>query len=296
MKIAVGIATAGRPEMLHATIGHIARQTRQPDMVVICPAAPGDVDPAGYDDGGCRPEIIHGPRGLTHQRNTIIEACRAADMLIFFDDDFLAADDFIAQALRIFEAAPEIAMATGDVLADGIAGPGISVQEAADILASAAPVAEHSMARVFNAYGCNMVLRMAPVIAYHVRFDENLPLYGWQEDVDFSRQMAAFGKIVKSNLLRGVHLGVKSGRYSGLRFGYSQIANPLYMLRKKSLRVRQTFWHVFWQIFCNVSKNVIRAPAPEPWIDRVGRLRGNALAFVDMLRGRLDPGRILDMN
>jgi hypothetical protein len=104
--------------------------------------------------------------------------------------------------------------------------------------------------------------------------------------------MAAFGKIVKCNVLRGVHLGVKGGRNSGLRFGYSQIANPLYLLRKRSIRLQD----VCWLIFRNVSKNIIRSPAPEPWIDRLGRLRGNALAVVDMLRGRLDPGRILDMN
>jgi len=34
---------------------------------------------------------------------------------------------------------------------------------------------------------------------------------------------------------------------------------------------------------------------PEPWVDRRGRVRGNLMAFRDLLRGRLDPRRILEI-
>ena len=77
-----------------------------------------------------------------------------------------------------------------------------------------------------------MIVRTAPVLAHGLRFDENLPLYGWLEDIDFARSIAPYGRVVKSMLLRGVHLGVKRGRTSGVKLGYSQIANPLYMLEK----------------------------------------------------------------
>ena len=77
-----------------------------------------------------------------------------------------------------------------------------------------------------------MIVRTAPVLAHGLRFDDNLPLYGWLEDIDFARSIAPYGRVVKSMLLRGVHLGVKRGRTSGVKLGYSQIANPLYMLRK----------------------------------------------------------------
>jgi GT2 family glycosyltransferase len=66
-----------------------------------------------------------------------------------------------------------------------------------------------------------------------VMFDERLPLYGWQEDVDLSRRLAAFGTVVKVPAARGVHLSVKLGRNSGVRLGYSQIANPLYLSFKR---------------------------------------------------------------
>jgi hypothetical protein len=89
----------------------------------------------------------------------------------------------------------------------------------------------------------------------------------------------------------GVHLGVKSGRISGLRFGYSQIANPLYLHRKGTLALSRAVR----QMTRNVLSNAARALRPEPWCDRRGRLRGNALAARDWLRGRLDPRRILDL-
>ncbi|AZO77314.1 hypothetical protein B5U98_17255 [Bosea sp. Tri-39] len=39
-----------------------------------------------------------------------------------------------------------------------------------------------------------------------------------------------------STALRGVHRAVKRGRTSGLRVGYSQIANTVYLARKGTMR------------------------------------------------------------
>jgi hypothetical protein len=39
----------------------------------------------------------------------------------------------------------------------------------------------------------------------------------------------------------------------------------------------------------------VRSPWPEPWADRFGRFRGNLLALADWARGRLSPGRILEL-
>ena len=88
-----------------------------------------------------------------------------------------------------------------------------------------------------------------------------------------------------------MHLGNKRGRTSGLRLGYSQIANPVYMLRKGSL----SFDYAMRQLGRNVIKNVARAAWPEPWVDRRGRLKGNFIALVDLLRGRIEPDRIQDL-
>jgi hypothetical protein len=87
----------------------------------------------------------------------------------------------------------------------------------------------------------------------------------------------------------GVHLGAKRGRTSGLRFGYSQIANPWYLARKRTLRIDRALI----QAGRNVGANVLHLARPEPWIDRRGRLLGNGLAMLDLLRGRLRPDRIV---
>jgi hypothetical protein len=41
--------------------------------------------------------------------------------------------------------------------------------------------------------------------------------------------------------------------------------------------------------------NALRAARPEPYVDRRGRLVGNALALRDLLIGRMTPERILQL-
>jgi hypothetical protein len=81
---------------------------------------------------------------------------------------------------------------------------------------------------------------------------------------------------------------VKGGRQSGLRFGYSQIANPVHLIRKGSYARSRAAW----LMGRNLAMNVLRALHPEAHIDRRGRLAGNFEAMRDLLRGRLAPERI----
>jgi hypothetical protein len=45
----------------------------------------------------------------------------------------------------------------------------------------------------------------------------------------------------------------------------------------------------------NVVANAVRSLAPEPFVDRRGRLTGNLLAVKDLLLGRLSPERAADL-
>ncbi len=137
-----------------------------------------------------------------------------------------------------------------------------------------------------------MAVRLTPVHAHGLRFDENLPLYGWLEDVDFSRRVAPYGRIVKNWRMKGVHLGNKRGRTSGVRLGYSQVANPIYLLSKGTVSLNFAFIQLSRNLLANFAK-VIR---PEPWVDRHGRVFGNVLGFFDLVRGRLHPTRIFDLD
>ena len=291
LKIVIGIATAGRRDLLTQTIAHLAGQSRLPDSVFVCPAKPDDVDAAALAAFPVPASAVVGRPGLCAQRNAILAAAGDADLVVFFDDDFLPANDFLAQAERLFRDRPEIVVATGRVLADGIHGPGLELAAGLAILAADHPPQEDSAALVpvHNAYGCNMVFRLEPIRAHQLRFDEAMPLYGWQEDVDFCRRLAPSGEIVAFDRLRGVHLGSKGGRTSGVRLGYSQIANPIYMTRKGTVSVR-------WALNLmsrNCAANVAGSLRPQGLVDRRGRLKGNLMAAADFVRGRLSPGRIL---
>jgi hypothetical protein len=111
------------------------------------------------------------------------------------------------------------------------------------------------------------------------------------EDVDFSRQIAQFGRIVQVTGARGIHLGIKSGRQSGVRLGYSQIANPIHLLRKGTCSRRRALR----LMGCNIAANVVKSMWSELYVDRFGRASGNFRALIDLVGGRLTPSRILTL-
>ncbi|MDO5643457.1 MAG: family 2 glycosyl transferase [Paracoccus sp. (in: a-proteobacteria)] len=292
MKITVAIATTGRPAMLGEALRDLARQTRLPDRMIVSAAVAEDVIAADLTSGPVPVELIFGRRGTTVQRNAVLDALENEDIVLFLDDDFMMGADFLAGMDRLFRDHPEISVATGHVLADGIKTAGITAPEALSLLAghAARPLPhDDRLIPVNNGYGCNMAFRCAPIRDHKLRFDENLPLYAWLEDVDFSRKVARYGTCVQAMALYGVHLGIKGGRTSGIRLGYSQIANPVYLLAQGTM----TRGHVCRMIARNLSANAAKSLRPEPWVDRRGRLRGNFLALADLIRGRIAPGNVM---
>jgi hypothetical protein len=292
LKMAVGIATAGRTAILNCAIDLVARQSRTPDMLVVCPATTRDLDESLVVALPFATAVRIGKRGLTAQRNQILSAVHDCDVIVFFDDDFFPQLNYLQEVERIFLENSDVVAVTGRPIQDGINGPGLDAEFALGLIsADGAKRQDQVLAPTYGTYGCNMAFRMDPIRQYNLSFDENLPLYGWQEDIDFSRQLAASGRIVDATVLQGVHLGTKSGRTSGVRFGYSQIANPVYLIRKGTMS-RSFAWPLMWR---NVLANLGRSLRPEPWIDRRGRLRGNYLAFRDLLTGHISPQRILEL-
>jgi glycosyltransferase involved in cell wall biosynthesis len=289
INIVVGIPTAGRPSVLYRTLAHLHNQNRPADRVIVCGTKAADVEGAEAVMPGTTVLLVEA--GLPRQRNAIIANSGGADVLVFFDDDFLPANGYLAAIESHMGSRERTVVATGSLLADGINGAGLSVAEALDLLAHEGP-SVFDVRPTFAGYGCNMAVRLAPLLQHNFRFDERLPLYGWQEDVDLSRQMATCGDIVQLGKARGVHLGTKLGRDSGLKLGYSQVANPLYLFAK---RRGYPFHRAVNHIVCNMVMNVVRSTWPEPYVDRRGRLLGNILALRDLIVGRMVPERILDL-
>lgn len=291
-RIAVVIASKGRPTELGEMVDHLQRQTVAPAATVFSVTGPEDLP--DLDGAGLDIEVVVGPPGLPAQRNTGMERCLdRVDVIAFFDDDYVPSRYALADIQAFFRQAPGAAGLQGRLLADGITGPGVSLVEALRLVsahdAAARPDAPLRHAPIESLYGCNMIFR-ADAIG-DLRFDEALPLYGWQEDVDFSVRVGARGGLWRAEGPVGVHRGVKGGRSPGVQFGYSQIANPLYLVRKGTMRRRRALI----MMARNFAANHGKVLTPEPWVDRAGRVRGNWLALADLVRGRLHPTRILDL-
>lgn len=289
LSVAIGIATRGRAAVLAETLAEIGRQRRPPDRIIVCHVSSEDV--AGIAAPGT--EFLTAPvAGLPRQRNAILDAARDCDVVLFLDDDFLPAPDYLAVTEGVFAARPDAAVTDGTVIADGAKGPGLTVAEGRALLAAdRLPADAMACAPHFNGYGCNMAVRMATVRAHGLRFDEALPLYAWYEDIDFTRRLGRHGAILRLQGARGVHLGVKSGRVPGRRLGYSQVANPIYLARKGSF----PWSRALPSALRHLAMNAARAAWPEPHVDRAGRLGGNLLAVWDLLRGRASPERVLEL-
>lgn len=288
LRIHVAIATVGRASLARQTIDLLAGQSRRPDGVIVVGASEADI--AGIGDSVMAPRLALAERGLCRQRNRALELLEGqADVVVFFDDDFVPSPDYLAAVERIFLAHDDVAGITGNLVGDGVRHGGYGIAQAQAMIAAQTLLLDPAIIPREALYGCNMALRMAHVGT--LRFDEALPLYGWQEDIDFTMRLSRRGRLVSTGLVTGVHLGVKGGRTSGRRLGYSQVANIVYLRRKGTMPIplaRKLLWR-------NVAANLLRALFPEPHVDRLGRLRGNGLAFVDLLRGQIDPRKIESM-
>jgi GT2 family glycosyltransferase len=286
----VGIATRGRSAILAETIAFLAKQKRQPDGILVAYSELADVGDA--PDRFPQVTFVQTELGLTRQRNAILSLARDSDFLLFIDDDFYLDPDYLQITERFFTENPDVMATTGTVLADDAKGPGLTVAQAKSIVAgNSGAQCEQRITPRYCAYGCNMCLRMAPIREHALRFDETLPLYGWYEDWDFSRQLARFGLVVHISNACGVHLSVKVGRMTGVRMGYAQVANPIYLARKGTFP-----WSVVFRFIVGPClKNLVWSVKPEAHVDRLGRFCGNLAAFRDLLTGTLSPMQITNL-
>lgn len=285
VRITVVIATIRRPEIVSQTIARIiSGQTFKPHELIISTVSREDAGEAAELPGVT---TVIAPPGLAAQRNAALNKIGLdADVIVFFDDDFVPNSRWLEIVAHVFQSHLDVVGVTGDVIADGIKGPGFSFEEADKLLHESGRPMSLRLIDGYSPYGCNMAFKRSAV--GDLRFDERLVLYGWLEDRDFGARLSRKGgRLVKCMQARGVHLGVKSGRIAGQRLGYSQIINPVYLFRKRTM----TASGAVGQIFRNVASNVVGAIIPEPYIDRRGRLKGNLLGIYDAICGKIEPER-----
>ncbi|MBN3727275.1 glycosyltransferase family 2 protein [Burkholderia sp. Ac-20379] len=305
MKKYVIVATKGRADECRTLLTLLDAQTAPLDAVYVVGAEPSDVAGLQAHALAARTRLVVDlapTPGLTRQRNhgvarllNEIDAVAPGDndwFVVFFDDDYRPAADWAERCEQVFEEDRGIVALTGRVLADGIMGAGLSEQQASAHLSGALPPQPHwasgdAQREMQSVYGCNMAITGRAQRSF--RFDENLPLYAWQEDRDFTGVIRHLGKVVYDPRCVGVHLGSKRGRTSGVRMGYSQIANPLYLYHKGTMSRRVALRFIARNVCANVVKSLLRFP----FIDYPGRLHGNVIGFWDVVRGKIHPLRVL---
>ncbi len=291
MNTTVIICSANRARVLHDTVQSIfLEQSRSPAEIIL----------SIFDDQHIASETKEFPtvrvavgskKGLTSQRNLAASLIQTPYTL-FLDDDVEIAPNYIESMERLFDQSPDVLASTGYVVADGAQGDtGLDRIYAKRLTREYTP--RPSNFDHDEAYGCNIFVRTS--IFSSVRFDENLPLYGWLEDYDFASNCLRYGKIALNAETCIAHLATPTGRTSGTRFGYSQIVNPLYLWNKnKKPSLYDVIFH-HWALAAarNLRRTVFRMPTDRD--DRTGRFRGNLLAFRDLLKGKLDPTSILHL-
>ena len=241
--------------------------------------------------------LVSDRAGLTIQRNIgvnfLIDNAALDDkcIVVFFDDDFRPADNWLCEACAIFQD-PKIVGLTGQVLADGAKrGIGnLSESDATSYIDGALPPLNHwaqgaIIRDVDSVYGCNMAFQGFVLKLYS--FDEMLPLYAWQEDRDMTSLALRQGRVVFAPKCRGVHLGSKSSRVSGDQLGYSQVANLFYMQKKGTVKWPTLLRFILRAMLSNSFHAIVRRKT----FDYLGRLSGNVRALSDVLRGLDHPQR-----
>jgi GT2 family glycosyltransferase len=293
LRLGVIIATKGRPQEVAMLVDTLRHQTVEAAHIVVSACEQSDID-----QSACRHpalEVIFGPPGGSVQRNRALANLDGkVDIAIFFDDDFIPSRFWLANAKQIFTAHTDIVCLTGHVLADGAKSGTICWQEGCKIVEDKDRVSDSGEKSNRDAdncrpYGCNMACRME--LLRDVRFDERLPLYSWLEDWDIGARLAKYGKTVRGATLWGVHLGATKGKVSGKRYGYSQIVNPWYLARKRTMKYIQALTFCVGAVLGNVRGVLLR----DAHVDRMGRLYGNMLGFMDLAKGRANPQRICEL-
>jgi len=287
-RIAIVIATKGRPAAVTEIVRLLERQTLAPSRVII--SATGDADIEAPLESSVFPlELIYGSASSTKQRNRALErVCRQADIVVFFDDDFAPAITWLEHCAFAFAADAHVVGVGGLVLRNGATEAAeVSWNEAKRLISDPPPLppGPPTFLSCLSLYGCNMAFRIAAI--GDLRFDERLVLYGWMEDKDFSRIAGRSGRLVRYNGMVGVHLGMRSGKVSGKKYGYSQVVNAWYLYRKKVLSRNEVWPNIFKAILANGIKSF----RPEKYIDRYGRFVGNLVGVGELIRGHCRPER-----
>lgn len=293
--LGVIIATAGRKDIVEQTVVSLALRKAIPEILIVVGAEQNDLPDLPKDLPLHTRLLVAPKRGLTIQRNFGIRALPAPiESVAFLDDDMEVHDNYCMEVVKVFRSTPEAAAFSGSVMANGAI-----VRAAARQLLDGYTIIESMPAFGFyprrwpGFYGCAMNIRRHWLEVE--QFDERLPLYAIGEDCEMGFRLSRHGWIGGSARCPVVHLGVGAGRISEVGMGYAQIINYLYFAHKDvGFPKLPTYWGKLVRLpLVNLFLCLIPLLERRRSVDRKGRFWGNLLALGDVVRGRIEPGRLL---
>jgi GT2 family glycosyltransferase len=290
LKTTVVICSANRPDVLAETVNSLfCGQSVRPLEIVVSVFNQTHVTEETSARPGVR-VVLSGIQGTCAQRNAAAKVVQTPYTL-FLDDDVELAANFIESMERLLDHDTDAVAATGFLVIDGARGDGGLERSVAR---SYAMNYVREQANYDHGEGQNIFVRSQ--VFEKVLFDENLPLYGWLEDLDFATNILRYGRIIMNTETCWAHIGTPGGRTTGLRFGYSQVVNPFYLWRKngKPGLTRVIFGHWLRYLAYNYRRELIKHPNDRS--DRAGRLTGNMIALRHVLAGKVDPSYILHVS
>ena len=289
-KIAVVIASTERPDMLSKSLALILNQSRMPDEIIVSVVSDADFPGPPFPNRVRR--VISAP-GLCAQRNAGIDAVTSRPLFVaFLDDDVLIHEHFLRNMESIFRSRPDAILVMGHLLANG----NISFDEAKALILSPPDCGSDTgqyypvEAPYGRVYGANMCIRFS--LLEHERFDERLALYSAMEDVDIGTRARRYGEVGYYFGSLAVHLRTPGGRISHRALGFSEVMNPMYLGCKGTIPKR----HAILKFALRMPlRNAILACVTGQRHERWHRLIGNLHAIRDIMRRRIEPERVIDL-
>jgi hypothetical protein len=200
--------------VLQKVLMNLMSRQRIPDHIVISAVEPADIPEIDHNAANVR--SVFGSAGLTSQRNrSMSSVINTADLIAFIDDDVIVGHDYFLNMESIFARDDSVVGVTGEVIADGASSLGFTFEEGLRLAQqySRREKPASVLHETRGTYGCNMAFRTASIGS--LRFDERLPLYGWQDDLDFCEALRHSGRIAWMNLIWEFTLAQHASRKRG---------------------------------------------------------------------------------
>ena len=266
--LSVAVCTYNRHSSLERFLNSLETQNRLPETVLIVDAGSDDLTESMLISRSWRLNRIvylrvgDSLRGLTRQRNVALDWC-STDLIAFFDDDIVMEMDCLKELETTIRNSHDI-VGVGSCILNEDAKPGFlwnslyrlgampdltpGKYQRSGLVAPLRLLGEHqSEIDVDRLPGGCTIWRTA--LAQKVRFNDIFHGYAQSEDLEFSRRIAKYGRLVISGKAQVRHLHEMRGRADQIQLGRMGIVNRHY-IHRTTLPDRQwqdALWFIYAQ-------------------------------------------------